>query len=162
AALLRTEVLRAVGGVPAAFFCYYEDTDTSWRLRLAGWRILTDSRARVWHGHGASTGLGSVAFHRWNERNRLLTLLRCAPAAVAAAQLARFAAITALLPVRKLRGDQVPVAANFTVRLRAGVLAEVVARIPATVHARRGITGDRDTIWRTWSDRPAYGDRRQR
>ncbi len=39
AALLRTAAVRAVGGFPAEFFLYYEDLDTSWRLRRAGWTI---------------------------------------------------------------------------------------------------------------------------
>jgi GT2 family glycosyltransferase len=102
AALLRTETLRQVGGVPARFFCYYEDTDTAWRLRLAGHTIVSVPSARVTHRHGASTQLGSRQFHLWNERNRLAMLIRCAPAAVAVRELARFAAITALLPLRRL------------------------------------------------------------
>jgi hypothetical protein len=47
ATLLRTEALRAAGGVPGRFFCYYEDTDTSWRLRLAGHRVIAVPAARV-------------------------------------------------------------------------------------------------------------------
>jgi GT2 family glycosyltransferase len=109
AALLRTGALRAAGGVPAGFFCYYEDTDTSWRLRLAGHRIVTAPGARVRHRHGASSEPGSGRFHRWNERNRLLMLLRCAPAGVALRELARFTAITAALPVRRWLGAVVPV-----------------------------------------------------
>ena len=76
AVLVRTAELRACGGVPAHFFCYYEDTDTAWRLRLAGRAVVVVPEARVRHRHGASTRPGSVAFHRWNERNRLLALLR--------------------------------------------------------------------------------------
>ncbi|WP_243769953.1 glycosyltransferase family 2 protein [Amycolatopsis acidicola] len=151
AALLRTDVLRAVGGVPASFFCYYEDTDTAWRLRLAGHEITTVPSARVIHRHGASTRPGSKPFHLWNERNRLLTLLRCAPAAVAMRELARFAALTVLLP---LRGN-VPDAANFRLPLRCRVLAEVVLRLPATLRARRRIgrrsTAGRGQIWRNWT-----------
>ncbi|GLY68354.1 glycosyltransferase family 2 protein [Amycolatopsis taiwanensis] len=155
AAVLRTDVLRAVGGVPADFFCYYEDTDTAWRLRLAGHEIATVPDARVAHRHGASTRPGSPDFHRWNERNRLLTLLRCAPAAIAARELARFAAITALLP---LRAD-VPDAPNFRVPLRCRVLVDVLVRMPATVRARREITRrsrvGRRQVWRTWAGRTA-------
>lgn len=151
AALLRTDVLRAVGGVPADFFCYYEDTDTAWRLRLAGHDIVAVPKARVTHRHGVSTRPGSPQFHHWNERNRLLTLLRCAPAAVAVRELARFAAITVVLPLRR----QVPDAANFRLSLRCRVLTEVVARLPATLRARREITRHatvgRGQIWRTWT-----------
>jgi GT2 family glycosyltransferase len=83
AALLRTAALRRAGGVPARFFCYYEDTDTAWRLRLANHTIVSVPDARVVHRHGASTRPGSREFHLWNERNRLAMLLRCAPATVA-------------------------------------------------------------------------------
>ncbi|KOV79894.1 glycosyl transferase [Nocardia sp. NRRL S-836] len=154
AALLRTDALRAAGGVPASFFCYYEDTDTAWRLRLAGHRVISVDPARVRHRHGASTRLGSRLFHRWNERNRLLMLLRCAPGVVAARELGRFAAITALLPFRR-RG--VPEAANFRVGLRVQVLAEVVLRLPATLWQRVRIGGrstvSRQAVWRAWSGR---------
>lgn len=152
AALLRTDALRSIGGVPADFFCYYEDTDTSWRLRLAGWRVLTVAGATADHVHGASSVPGSFPFHRWNERNRLLMLLRCAPITVALRQLARFAALTVVLPLRRPTGDL-----NFTVRLRLLVLAEVVWRLPTTLAARwrigRRATVGRSVVWRTWSGR---------
>jgi GT2 family glycosyltransferase len=101
AVLLRTSALRRAGGVPARFFCYYEDTDTAWRLRLSGHTIVSVPDAVVTHRHGASSRPGSRQFHLWNERNRLAMLVRCAPAAVAAREVARFAAITAALPLRR-------------------------------------------------------------
>lgn len=151
AVLLRTDVLREIGGIPADFFCYYEDTDTSWRLRLAGHDLVAVPDARVTHLHGASSRPGSPAFHRWNERNRLLMLMRCAPAAIALRETARFMAITALLPFR----ENVPDAPNFRVRLRCRVLAEILLRLPATLRARRGITRrstvGRHDVWRNWA-----------
>ncbi|MCT2586227.1 glycosyltransferase [Actinophytocola gossypii] len=157
AALLRTAALTEAGGVPAEFFCYYEDTDTAWRLRLGGWTVCSVPAARVRHLHGASTRPGSVLFHRWNERNRLAMLVRCAPAAVAVRELARFAAITAALPVRRLLGRTVPAAANFRVGLRLRVLAEVVTRLPGLVTGRveigRRATRSRAEVWAT--GRPA-------
>jgi len=140
AALLRTDALRAAGGVPDSLFCYYEDTDTSWRLRLRGWTVRSVPAARVRHLHGASSEPGSALFHRWNERNRLFMLLRCAPAGVAARELARFAVITALLPVRRLLGRKPPAAANFRVPLRLRVLGEVVAGLLSLIGERRAIT----------------------
>ncbi len=156
AALLRTRALNGAGGVPATFFCYYEDTDTSWRLRLTGHRVVS-TRARVRHLHGASTRPGSPAFHRWNERNRLLMLVRCAPAGVAARECARFAALTAVLPIRRALGRPVPDAANFRTGLRARVLAEVATRLPAALRARRdagrrAVIGRR-RLWRDWAGR---------
>ena len=153
AALLRRDALARAGGVPAGFFCYYEDTDTAWRLRLAGHRVLSVGPARVHHRHGASTNPGSRPFHRWNERNRLLMLLRCAPLATALRELARFAAVTALLPVRR----DVPDAANFHVPLRLRVLLEVLVRSPITLIQRwqisRRATVDRRVVWREWAGR---------
>lgn len=154
AALVRTRALRDIGGVPAEFFCYYEDTDTSWRLRLAGWDVAAVP-ADVHHRHGASTRPGSAAFHRWNERNRLLTLLRCAPAGVAVRELARFAALTAVLPVRRLRGRAVPDAANFDPRLRLHVLAGIARRTHWAWRTRRDVTRrstvGRGSVWRRWA-----------
>ncbi|WP_083472425.1 glycosyltransferase family 2 protein [Kibdelosporangium phytohabitans] len=132
AALTRVDALRAIGGLPVEFFCYYEDTDTSWRLRRAGWRIVSVPAAEVVHLHGATANPGSVDFHRWNERNRLLTLLRNAPLRVAARELARFAVITALIPVKRV----VPDAANFRVGLRLRVLGEVLLGLPRALRRR--------------------------
>jgi GT2 family glycosyltransferase len=152
AVLLRTGVLQAVGGVPAEFFCYYEDTDTAWRLRLAGWDVVAVPGAHVVHRHGASTQPGSPRFHRWNERNRLLMLLRCAPRLVALRELAKFAALTAILP---LRGK--PEAPNFRFTLRCRVLAEVLGRLPAALRARRRIGAQtvlgRGQVWDAWAAR---------
>ncbi|GAA4620092.1 glycosyltransferase family 2 protein [Saccharopolyspora hordei] len=148
AALVRTAALRSAGGVPAHFFCYYEDTDTSWRLRLAGHRIVSVPEAVAAHLHGATTQPGSPLFHRWNERNRLFMLLRCAPATVAVRELVRFTAITCALPLRR----NVPAAANFRVALRLRVLADVVGRLPATVRERRRIR-PAGRVWREWAGR---------
>lgn len=145
AALLRADALAAVGGVPADFFCYYEDTDTSWRLRLAGWSVVS-VEADVTHLHGASTAPGSAQFHLWNERNRLLTLLRCAPLGVALTQLARFTLLTAVLPTRRNVGPE----HNFRVGLRLRVLGQVAARLPRTIIARHKINTDRATRSRVW------------
>ena len=150
AALLRMNALRAIGGVPAEFFCYYEDTDTAFRLRLNGWDVVAVPDARVPHAHGASTDHGSRQFHLWNERNRLAMLIRCAPARVAVREIARFAAITALLPTRRK-----PRGLNFDIGLRLRVLGEVTGRFGALIGQRRKIgrsaTVARGAIWRNFA-----------
>jgi GT2 family glycosyltransferase len=159
AALLRTEALRAAGGVPGSLFCYYEDTDTSWRLRLAGYRVIAVPAARVRHVGGASAGHGTAAFHRWNERNRLLVLLRCAPAGIAVRELARFAGLTLVLPWRRARAHPPGIAAapNFALGLRLRVLAGITARVPAALVARyrigRRASVARAVVWSTWAGR---------
>ncbi len=159
AALLRTDALRAVGGVPGSLFCYYEDTDTSWRLRLAGYRVSAVPSARVRHVGGASARHGTPAFHRWNERNRLLVLLRCAPAGVAVRELARFAGLTLVLPWRRARAHTPSIAAapNFALGLRLRVLVEIAARVPTALVARyrigRRANVARAVVWSTWAGR---------
>jgi GT2 family glycosyltransferase len=151
AALLRTGALTAIGGVAAGFFCYYEDTDTSWRLRLAGWTVRPAPAAPAGPGLGASTRPGSRRFHLWNERNRLLMLIRCAPGRVALRELVRFTGITVLLPVRRV----VPGTPNFQVRLRIRVLGEVAVRLGPAILQRwrigRRSTIGRATVWSTFA-----------
>lgn len=137
AALLRTAAVRAVGGFPAEFFLYYEDLDTSWRLRRAGWKIRSVPAAQVLHRHAATSDKRSESFHFYNERNRLLTLMRCAPLAVAPTQLARFVLTTGSLLVGRMRGRPIPDEPNFGLRLRLRVIAAAIAMAPGQYRRRR-------------------------
>lgn len=56
AALYRLEALNAVGGFDEDFFCYVEDVDLGFRLRLAGWKSIYVPAAVVMHVGGSSTG----------------------------------------------------------------------------------------------------------
>lgn len=156
AALVDTSAVRAVGGSPTGFFLYYEDTDLSWRLRLAGHRIVSAPAAVVWHRHSASVGQHSVLFHFHNERNRLLMLLRCAPVRRAVAQVLRFGVTTAALAVRRLRGGRRP-EPNLQVGLRLRVLLVVLRLVPTTLAARRRISRiavlDRSAVADRWLGR---------
>jgi GT2 family glycosyltransferase len=136
AALLRRAAVEAVGGFPARFFLYYEDTDTSWRLRLAGWNIRYEPAAVVHHEHAATSdrASGSFAFH--NERNRLLMLVRCAPARFAAACWLRFLVTTASLTVTRLRRGSVPPAHQFRLGLRLRVFGSAIRLLPWALRTR--------------------------
>jgi len=135
-AVLRTAAVRAVGGFPAHFFLYYEDTDTSLRLRRARWRIRYVPAARVIHRHSASSDQRSARFHYFNERNRLLMIVRCAPAGVTRHELWRFARSVAGFTFR----GRPPAQPSEDAFLRLRVLAAVVVRLPAELVARRRIT----------------------
>jgi GT2 family glycosyltransferase len=137
AALLRTEALRAVGGFPAPFFLYYEDTDTSWRLRRAGWSIRYEPTAVVHHRHSATADQTSAMFAYWNERNRLLMHVRCAPMGAAVAVWCRFVLTTASLAARRLTGAPRPVAHQQRVALRLRALAGALRLLPWALRARR-------------------------
>jgi GT2 family glycosyltransferase len=139
AALVRRSAAMDVGGFPAAFFLYYEDTDLSWRLRLAGWSIRYEPTAVVHHRHAATSDRDSPLFAFHNERNRLLLVARCAPAGPAAAAWGRFCLTTASLAVRHARRLRGADAHNLRVPLRLRVLASAVRLLPWALHSRRRI-----------------------
>ncbi len=59
AALYRRDALVAVGGFDERFFCYFEDVDLAFRLRLKGYRSAYVPTARVRHKGSAITGYQS-------------------------------------------------------------------------------------------------------
>jgi GT2 family glycosyltransferase len=140
AVALRVLPCRDAGSFDASFFMYYEDTDLSWRLALLGWRVTYAPLAVVQHHHGASSSIGSSSFAFWNERNRLLMLGKDAPLLLFVREFFRFAAITFLLPLRRVRGVAIPAGHQFRTTLRLRVLVSVVSRLPGLVAARRSVT----------------------
>jgi hypothetical protein len=140
AAILRRTALAEVGHFDDRFFLYYEDTDLSWRLRLAGWEVRYVADALAWHEHAASSGEGSPLFRFHNDRNRLLTLVKDAPAGLALGQVLRFP-FTAL-SIRLFDDDGM-----FGTRLRA--MASFVRLLPHAVRQRHR--------WSTWARRAAAG-----
>jgi GT2 family glycosyltransferase len=140
AAALRVLAARDVGSFDASFFLYYEDTDLSWRLQLGGWRIRYEPAAVVRHVHAASSDLSSVSFAFYNERNRLLMLVKCAPISLVAQEIARFVAITLLLPVRRLRRVDIPSAHQFRTPVRLHVLASFARLLPGALAKRRAVS----------------------
>jgi GT2 family glycosyltransferase len=76
---LRRRALDEVGLFDAGLFMYFEDTELSWRLRRAGWRIAHAHGAVTEHRHAASSGTATSFFQFHNARNRLLVALSQAP-----------------------------------------------------------------------------------
>ena len=97
---LRTRTARELGGFPVEFFLYYEDTDLSWRMGLAGRRIRYAPDSVAHHLHSATSDQASASFAFYNQRNQLLTLVRNAPAGLAVGAVLRFLLITAVRAVR--------------------------------------------------------------
>lgn len=157
AALLRTDAVRAVGGFPAEFFLYYEDLDTSWRLRAAGWQIRRVAGSRVLHEHSATADQRSALFHRHNERNRLWCLIRNAPTRAAIGGLLKFAVTTASLAGRRLLRQPIPQSPNLRIGLRLAVLRQVLTALPRLIAERRRLAAvslsTRGAIWRQWAGR---------
>jgi GT2 family glycosyltransferase len=71
AALYRRDLFREVGGFDERFFCYVEDVDLAFRLRLKGQRALQVAEAVVRHAGSATTGRNSdfTLFHGWRNRS---------------------------------------------------------------------------------------------
>jgi GT2 family glycosyltransferase len=71
AALYRRDLFQDAGGFDERFFCYAEDVDLAFRLRLRGYRALQVANAVVRHAGSAVTGRGSdfALFHGWRNRS---------------------------------------------------------------------------------------------
>ncbi|MEQ8735668.1 MAG: glycosyltransferase family 2 protein [Rhodospirillaceae bacterium] len=80
AALYRAQILRDVGEFDETFFCFYEDVDMSFRLRLAGFNCAINTKAVVEHVGGASfEGKSDFAAYLM-ARNQWWMLLKNMPA----------------------------------------------------------------------------------
>lgn len=78
--LLSAEVLRKVGMFDDRYFLYFEDGDLSQRVLRAGYHILYEPKAFLWHISAASGGgSGSILHDYFLTRNRLLFGMRYAP-----------------------------------------------------------------------------------
>jgi|CXWL01.1.fsa_nt_gi GT2 family glycosyltransferase len=105
AALYRTYVWRALAGFDERFFCYCEDVDLGFRIRLAGWTCLQIGAAKVSHVGGASSGKRSAfaVFH--GTRNRLWTFAKNMPGVLLVPLVIAHAGVTLLfLAVSPFRG----------------------------------------------------------
>ncbi len=79
AALYARDAFLAAGGFEESFFCYLEDVDLGFRLRLGGARCIQVRRAEVRHMAAAIAGEDSAfsVFHR--QRNRIWLIARNVP-----------------------------------------------------------------------------------
>jgi GT2 family glycosyltransferase len=127
---LKTDAVREVGGVDPRFFLYYEDVDLSWRLRLAGYRIVYVPDAVVAHEHSASAGAGSLLHTYYTERNRLATLTVCATPGLVARAVLRYPLTTASVAAFESRRKAVR-------RVRAYL--SYLAWLPALLRRRRHV-----------------------
>jgi len=79
AMLVRRAAFEEVGGFDARYFCYFEDVDLCFRLRLAGWRVVQTPDAVVAHVGGGVSGTRSAFADFHGARNRVWTFLKCMP-----------------------------------------------------------------------------------
>jgi GT2 family glycosyltransferase len=88
AALYRREALLEVGGFDERFFCFFEDVDLAFRLRLAGHRCLYVPEAIVHHVGSATTVRHSTFSVYHAHRNLVWTFVKNMPGPLLARYLA--------------------------------------------------------------------------
>jgi GT2 family glycosyltransferase len=155
AVLLSREYLETVGLFEDRYFLYYEDFDLSWRGRAEGWRYLYVPASVVRHVHSASSVEGSRLFQHYDERNRLLTLTRNAPPALAVREAVRHPLITGSYARRDILAPLVhrrPPSVE-TVRRRMQAYGAYVRMLPEALAGRRRLatrgrlTGEELSRW---------------
>jgi GT2 family glycosyltransferase len=82
AGLYQTEIIKKVGGFDEDFFCYMEDVDLGFRLRLFGHECIYVPNAVVKHIGSASTGKNSDFTVYYGHRNLLATYIKNMPSAL--------------------------------------------------------------------------------
>ncbi len=135
AALYRRDALVEAGGLDESFFCYFEDVDLAFRLRLLGHRCLYVPQAVVRHVGSATSGRQSDFAVYHGHRNLVWTWLKNMPAPLIATYWAHHLALTATSIVHVARRGQLgPL-------LRAK--RDALAALPRVLRARREIQSRR-------------------
>lgn len=79
ASLMRADALAAAGLLDEDLFVLFEDTDLSFRLRLAGYRAVLAPSIRVAHHRGVSAKRRARRRRFWAQRNSLTLAIRYWP-----------------------------------------------------------------------------------
>jgi N-acetylglucosaminyl-diphospho-decaprenol L-rhamnosyltransferase len=80
ACLFRTDIFREVNGFDERFFCYVEDVDLAFRLRLRGHHCIQVRTAVVSHVGGGSSAKEASGFaRRYGTRNLMWCFVKCMP-----------------------------------------------------------------------------------
>jgi GT2 family glycosyltransferase len=96
AALYRRDALISVGAFDERWFCYFEDVDLAFRLRLAGYRCAVVAASRARHVGSAITGRESSFTLYHSHRNMVWTWLRDMPLPLQVRSSPHFLATTVL------------------------------------------------------------------
>jgi GT2 family glycosyltransferase len=136
AALIRRDWFERLGGFDEDYFCYFEDVDLAFRLRVMGGTCLQVNDAVVSHAGSATTGARSdfVLYH--TTRNQIWTFLKAMPAPLLAVLAPAHAALVLakwLSAVRERRGHVVARA----IRDALGDLRDVLGKRARLQRARR-------------------------
>ena len=73
--LVKTEVIRKVGMLDTSFYIYGEDVDWCIRAVRAGYRLIFEPKAKIWHKLSVSTGGHLSWFKNWNKLKSQLRIM---------------------------------------------------------------------------------------
>jgi len=133
AAFYRRETFQKLGGFDERFFCYCEDMDLGFRLRLAGGRAVQMARAVVLHEGSGVSGRRSDFTVYHGARNRRWVYYKNAPYAVLLALAPIHLAVDLLMLARAAAGGA---GAAYWRGLRDGIAAMRTVRM-AGAEARK-------------------------
>jgi GT2 family glycosyltransferase len=136
AALYRRDAFLGVGGFDESYFCYYEDSDLSFRLRLAGHRCLYVPDAVVHHVGSAITGRESDFALYHSYRNLVWTYAKNMPSPLVWAYLPHFLLMNGLIVTAySLRGRG---------RIVRAAYRDAARDLPRVLRRRRAIQAARN------------------
>lgn len=135
AAIYRRDVFENVGGFAERFFCYYEDVDLAFRLRIGGETCVQLANARVEHMGSTTTGAGSDFIRYHVTRNRIWTFLRGMPGPLL------LVLLPGLVATLLIRLTIAPFTGDFGTRGRA--IVDALADLPGVLRERREIQSRR-------------------
>jgi len=151
AALYRTSAILEVGGFDESFFCYLEDVDLGFRLRLMGFRCLYVPSAMVLHVGSATAGKSSPFTLYHSHRNLVWVFLKNMPLPL----LMVYGPLHLFLNIASLwlgfmRGQ-------FEVIFKGKV--DAIRGLPRVLKARKVVQGKRRasilSVWRAMSAEPS-------
>lgn len=158
AMLIERALFLAMGGLDERLFCYCEDVDLGYRLRLAGETVLVVPRAVVRHVGSASSGGPRSDFATFHgTRNRLWVFVKDTPPLLFWLTLPLHLAATALLFARHAtRGELASPWRGFRAALR-GLRIAVEARKEAQAGRKVGSLAIARAM--TWNPLDLFGRR---
>lgn len=135
AAMYRRETFKSLGGFDESFFCYGEDVDLGFRLRLTGGRAVQIAAARVLHEGSGVTGRRSDFTIYHGNRNRIWLTFKNMPGALYWPLFPVRLAVDVVLLIRAaLRGEG---------RVYARALADGYSGLGARTQTRRRLQSQR-------------------
>jgi GT2 family glycosyltransferase len=143
AMLIDRDLFLGLGGFDERFFCYCEDVDLGYRLRLAGETTLLLPAAVVEHVGSATTGVRSdfSIFH--GSRNRIWTFIKNTPPLLLWLTTPLHVAVTAgLLLLHWRRGDAAPVVRGVRAAFEREALEPILASRRALQAGRKAEAWD--------------------